>query len=96
MYQEECARSASGGGAKLLLRLIHVAGRAKRRTVSILIDTFLVAFFLGTLIPGWIFMADDYSWRNSSGTAIVGTYGTMGMIVNMFVSPSSPSPQQLF
>nr|POE71841.1 hypothetical protein CFP56_11717 [Quercus suber] len=45
-------------------------------------DTFIVAFLVGTLAPGWVMLSD---WRSDPSTIIVGTYGTAPCLVNLVI-----------
>jgi len=64
-----------------LVGLVHLAGKAKYRYANIFLDLFCAAFLIGILIPGWILMADG--WEASAGLTMLGTYGTIPLMVNL-------------
>ncbi|KAK5121808.1 hypothetical protein LTR85_004683 [Meristemomyces frigidus] len=67
--------------------LVHVLGKAKFRAVSIAMDIFCACFLIGVLIPSWVFIASGGSWWYgvNAGLVMVGTYGTVPMMVNFMI-----------
>lgn len=65
--------------------LVHVSGRARYRPANI----FTAMFLLGIMIPGWVFMASNNCWHctDEVNSSIVGTYGTVPMIINLHGYP---------
>ncbi|KAK3654554.1 hypothetical protein LTR56_003200 [Elasticomyces elasticus] len=70
-----------------LIAVMHIYGMAKSRIVNFIFDIFVALFLLGTLIPGWITLADGNSWVNytNTGDTMVGTYGTVPLMVNFII-----------
>ncbi|KAF2162725.1 hypothetical protein M409DRAFT_26962 [Zasmidium cellare ATCC 36951] len=60
--------------------LVHLAGGAKHRIPNIVVDLFCATFLIAVLIPGWILLRGD--WRSNTGEVMVGTYGTVPMMIN--------------
>ncbi|KAK4494846.1 hypothetical protein PRZ48_014202 [Zasmidium cellare] len=60
--------------------LVHLTGGAKHRIPNIVVDLFCGTFLIGVLIPSWIMLSDG--WRGDRGVVMVGTYGTVPMMIN--------------
>lgn len=53
-------------------------------TFAVVADIFIAAFLIGVLIPGWIFLSENWSSRDN-GDVMVGTYGTVPCMLNFCV-----------
>lgn len=61
--------------------IVHLSGGAKYRGANILVDLFCGTFLIGILIPGWCLLSGG--WRWNAGEVMVGTYGTVPMMINL-------------
>ncbi|KAK3721583.1 hypothetical protein LTR37_003139 [Vermiconidia calcicola] len=59
---------------------IHVRGRAYE--ISWLVDTICALLLFAFLIPGWINLDNERSWWSTGRITVVGTYGTVPLMVN--------------
>lgn len=59
--------------------LVHSCKTVKSRPLDDKIDAFIATFLIYILIPGWVFIADE--WDTS--LALVGAYGTMPLMINL-------------
>lgn len=74
-------------GFSSLTGLFHLSKQVDVKSVTIFLDLFMASALLGTLIPACIFLSDSWGWRDM---VILGSYGTMLMMVNLYIPPSTP------
>ena len=61
--------------------LIHMSVKSKIWWLNASMDALIATFLFAMLVPGWIFMAQR--WRNAHTTAILGSYGTAPLMLNL-------------
>ncbi|KAI7156106.1 hypothetical protein KC349_g6478 [Hortaea werneckii] len=77
-----------------LTGLIHLRGILDgSRLTTLLLDFFCAAFLFALLMPSWLVIAHRYGHWYGAGTIMLAAYGTVPLMVQLYVSlrPSCPS-----
>ncbi|RMY59932.1 hypothetical protein D0863_11763 [Hortaea werneckii] len=70
-----------------LTRLIHYRGILDDfRLTTLFLDFFCAAFLFALLMPSWLVIARDYGYYYGAGTIMLATYGTVPLMVQLYVS----------
>lgn len=69
-----------------LTGLIHIRGKLDGfQLTTLLLDFFCAAFLFALLMPSWLVIARDYGYRYGAGTNMLATYGTVPLMVQLYV-----------
>ena len=75
-----------------LTGLIHLRGILDDfRLTTLFLDFFCAAFLFALLMPSWLVIARDYGYYYGAGTIMLATYGTVPLMVQLYVLAPSPS-----
>lgn len=74
--------------------IVHLTGRVpKNSSWGCVADFWIAGFLIAILIPSWITMAEGYHYTRRDG--LVAAYGTVPMMVALYVSLPPPPPHPL-
>lgn len=71
--------------------LVHLAGLVKAKALNIATDLFCACFLFAVLVPSWLVLTrQDYFDKYAPmgyvrRNAVLGTYATMPMMINLYV-----------
>ncbi|KAI7234598.1 hypothetical protein KC330_g4792, partial [Hortaea werneckii] len=69
-----------------LTGLIHYRGILDDfRLTTLFLDFFCAAFLFALLTPSWLVIARDYGYYYGAGTIMLATYGTVPLMVQLYV-----------
>ena len=72
------------GSISALLAIVYLANKGpKQAWIRLYLDVFVSTFLIGTLIPGWIFLAQGSRWWSRANTTMLGSYGSACLMVDL-------------
>ncbi|KAG9947002.1 hypothetical protein KCU85_g6131, partial [Aureobasidium melanogenum] len=68
-----------------ILGLLSLMGNFRWSQLALYMDMFLAISILSILLPFWVLNAGSRQWWNSAGVVMLGTYGTVPLLMNFWI-----------